>query len=211
MPMDDLALRYDRAASGWASKIARLGYPEAYGCLAARAGLPARVDRVLDAGCGTGAFAQAIARHVEIGAVDLLDNSKEMRSEAQRRLALATVPTGRAFAALQDEAVPPGAYGIVLAGHLVEHLDDPAGAVSWLATRLAPGGTLLLAVSHPHWCTALIRLVWAHGAYRPGTVTAWARQAGLGVRVVRFPAGPPRRTSMGYVMRMGDISELYGT
>lgn len=208
--MDDLALRYDRAASGWASRIARLGYPEAYGHLAARAGLPARVDRVLDAGCGTGAFARAVARHVEIGAVDLLDNSNEMRSEARRRLALSAVPTGRAFAALHDEAVPPGAYGIVLAAHLVEHLDDPAGALAWLATRCAAGGTLLLAVSHPHWCTALVRLVWGHRAYRAGTVTDWAHRAGLGVRMVRFPAGPPRRTSMGYIMKTDATSGLCG-
>ncbi|MEL7025731.1 MAG: class I SAM-dependent methyltransferase [Pseudomonadota bacterium] len=196
MTTDALSLRYDRAAPAWDGKISRLGYNAAYDHLLRAAKLPVTPGRVLDAGCGTGAFVAALLRKRPATAVDLLDASPEMLRQARLKLGRA----GQDFSDLFDPDVPETGYDVVLAGHLIEHLDDPAAGLHWLATRAKPGGKLILSVSKPHWCTALIRLVWGHKAFQPDEICAWAKAAALSTDVIAFPDGPPSRTSMGYIM-----------
>lgn len=198
---DTLAGRYDRAANDWHEKIARLGYPAAYRHLIAQAGLSRRPGRVLDAGCGTGAFALALHQVSPPSQIDLLDLSEAMRRAARRNLQREGGANGAAYASLWSDNLQDGAYDVILAAHLIEHLDDPAEALSFMAAALAPGGTLLLSVSKPHWCTALIRVIWGHKAFREETVLRWAKATGLKGKSVPFIAGPPSRTSMGYVLR----------
>ena len=200
MPVDALALRYDRAAPKWDGKIGRLGYHNAYDHLIESARLPRDQPRVLDAGCGSGAFAAALHRSHKTVQIDLLDASSAMLSDARHRLQDVGAPGGVEYSALFSK-VKSAAYSTVLAGHLVEHTNDPRRTILWLAERLIPGGTLVLAISKPHWCTALIRALWGHKAYEPETVVRWAEDAGLSGSSVAFPAGPPSRTSMGYVFR----------
>ncbi|RVT87254.1 methyltransferase domain-containing protein [Rhodobacteraceae bacterium CCMM004] len=195
----DLAQRYEAAAPTWEGKIARLGYPTAYAHLIEAAPVS---GRVLDIGCGSGALAAAaLARHgPRIAALTLADPSAGMLADAARRFAAAPVPVRTVRAGIGAPAFAPGAADTILCAHVIEHLDDPAAALRWLAGRLAPGGRLVLAVSRPHWCTALLRWVWGHRAYRPDAVLAMLAAAGLtGARPVPFPAGPPSRTSCGYL------------
>ncbi len=200
MPVDLLASRYDRAAPAWDGKLTRLGYHAAYDELVTSADLARGCSRVLDAGCGSGAFAAALNRHCDIGQIDLLDCSQNMLGEARQRLEMSGASVGFCYGALFDDAVPQARYDVVLAGHLVEHTADPATTVHWLLRRLKPDGTLLLAVSRPHWCTALIRMIWGHKAYPPETVLGWAPD--LESRAVSFSSGPPSRTSTGYVFHL---------
>lgn len=198
---DTLAGRYDRAATDWHEKIARLGYPAAYRHLIAKAGLSSHPGRVLDAGCGTGAFALALHQMSPPSQIDLLDLSQDMRRAARRNLQHAGGAHGIAYSTLASAGLETGAYDVILAAHLIEHLDDPAQALSIMAEALSAGGTLLLSVSKPHWCTALIRIIWGHKAFRTDVVLGWAAAAGLQARPVAFPSGPPSRTSMGYILR----------
>lgn len=214
--MGDLVARYDRAAAGWQRRIAQLGYPAAYAHLMARAladGRPA--GAVLDAGTGSGAMARALVAQARGGVTRLvlLDPSRPMLDEAATalRARVAGGAAGEVEAARVETVLGAiGSKGVadrfdtVLCGHVIEHLDDPLAALAWLRDRLAPGGRLVLAVSRPHWCTALIRAVWGSRAYPPARVCAMLRQAGCtGISVVPFPAGPPSRTSCGYVAAAG--------
>ena len=83
-PSARLARKHDLAAPGWSDKMRLLGYFDAYlGFLSSPALRCAPGTRVLDAGCGTGALAEAwVAIQGPDQAVTLLDPSPEMLVQA---------------------------------------------------------------------------------------------------------------------------------
>jgi 2-polyprenyl-3-methyl-5-hydroxy-6-metoxy-1,4-benzoquinol methylase len=202
-----LAIRYDRAASGWARRIARLGYAAAYATLAAR-GLeriaPQQSDRpimVLDAGCGAGDFARAVAGAATTRiAVDLVDLSPAMLAVAETELAAVAARTRAIIAAVEDAPLAAGGYDVALCAHLIEHVAQPHKVLDRLRDALKPGGVLMLVVNRPHWCTRLIQLRWRTRAFDPAQVDQLLKDSGFKiVERVCFRSGPPSRTSMGYL------------
>lgn len=196
-----LTALYDRAAEGWQAGIERLGYGQAYAELCEKAvachALPAGA-RVLDAGTGTGALAAALkgAAPVPLG-FDLLDTSADMLDQARGNLADARQCL---VGAVGSAPLDAQAYDVVLCGHVIEHCDDPQEALDWLIDRLRSGGLLVLCVSKPHWCTALVRWRWGNKAYRPDVVTPMLAAAGAtDIDVLRHASGPPSRISCGYL------------
>ncbi|MEX0349738.1 MAG: class I SAM-dependent methyltransferase [Paracoccaceae bacterium] len=195
-----LSQLYARHAARWHHSITHLGYPEAY-TLLAEADLAARERPpryILDAGCGTGAFAeQVLARSPAPAHLTLLDPSEEMLAQARLRdwRDKPQTVSGR----LEDISALRGGFDTVLCAHVLEHTADLETSLKHLADALSPGGSLLLAVSKPHWCTALLRWRWGHKAYRPEDICAALTRAGLtGIRAIPFVKGPPSRTSCGY-------------
>lgn len=204
-----LDARYDAVAERWHGKITRLRYLDAYGEIARAAApavapaVPGRPLRVLDAGAGTGAFSLAFARtREEPLAFDLLDRSVPMLREATARMAAAGHAATALAGGLGERALPEGAYDVVLCSHLVEHLADATEGLRHLHRALRPGGVLLLVVSKPHWCTALLRLVWGHRALSDARVAEYLAAAGFTAATTHaFTAGPPSRTSRGHLAR----------
>lgn len=194
---------YGRVAETWQGGIERLGYPAAYAALFAAAPPPAP-GRMLDLGTGSGAFAAACLRAAPSrpDALTLLDTSAEMLDRAREHLATMGLAPECIHSGIGADALAARTFDTILAAHVIEHLDDPHAALAWCRDRLAPAGQLYLAVSRPHWCTALLRWKWGHRAYRPEVMLEMLSQAGFrGLRHVPFPSGPPSRTSAGYVAR----------
>lgn len=192
---------YATHAARWHASITRLGYPDAYArltrCDLQRRAAPAR--QVLDAGCGTGAFAEAYLSQSPGAkpALTALDPSPEMLDQARSRLA-PWQPDCRQ-GQLEDLTRLSARFDTVLCAHVVEHVADLGAALEQLRAALLPGGSLLLSVSKPHWCTALLRWRWGHRAYRPEQVCAALAHHGFGqIEPVRYVKGPPSRTSCGY-------------
>jgi 2-polyprenyl-3-methyl-5-hydroxy-6-metoxy-1,4-benzoquinol methylase len=99
-------------------------------------------QRVLDLGCGEGWFTAALA---QAGASVL---GADVAEEPLRR-ARAAHP-GLELELLEDEAgweLPDGAFDVVWAGEVIEHVADTAGWLSELRRVLRSGGTLLLSTS----------------------------------------------------------------
>lgn len=195
-----LSQLYARHAARWHQSITHLGYPEAYALLA-KADLAARASppaTVLDAGCGSGAFAEQVVSNCPASLkLTLLDPSQEMLDQAMQRDWAG--PPETMLGALQDLAMSGRRFDTVLCAHVLEHTGDIETSLGYLVDALEPGGSLLLAVSKPHWCTALLRWRWGHRAYRPEEVCAALAHAGLtDIRTHRFVKGPPSRTSCGY-------------
>ncbi len=188
---------YDAAATGWQDGISKLGFINAYAQLMRNAPSPATPPKVLDAGTGTGAFAQAwIDAHGTPATLTLTDISRAMLQVAATRLPATQVLT----IGVGDEVphVPP--QDIVLCAHVIEHLDDPHAALTWLRDRLRPDGTLIMAISKPHWCTALVRWRWGNAAYTPDKAHAMLKAAGFtAISAHPFTSGPPSRVSYGYI------------
>ncbi|NOR63470.1 MAG: methyltransferase domain-containing protein [Rhodobacteraceae bacterium] len=196
-----LAARYDAAAESWHRKIAPLGYPKAYGELVQALGqINARGFAVLDAGAGCGDFSSAfVAAHGAPKALTLLDISADMLKAAKARLRESGVEASFIIGDIESRPATQN-YGLILCAHVVEHCPEPVAALRALRNVLQPDGKLLLVVSKPHWCTAIIRLIWRSKAFSPAKTRELLAEAGFEtVEIYGFKAGPPSRTSMGYI------------
>ena len=203
MATSELDGKYDAAAPAWADKMRLLGYYDAYlGCLTSGNDRPPRGARVLDIGCGTGAFADAwVAIHGSGQNVTLLDPSKGMLERAKAALSRRRVKARTAQTMLEGFA-PEAPYDCLLAAHVIEHSAEPVEELTRMRALARPGAALWLIVSKPHWCNAIIWFQWRHRAYRPGDVADFLGQSGWALETeYAFPSGPPSRTSRGYLAR----------
>ena len=193
---------YARFADRWHQGVLRLGYIAAYDQLVAD-DVDKRISPVgpvFDAGTGTGAFALSfVQRHPEVTQLTLLDMSPEMLAQAVENLHAKDVETIPRVGALGTNELAPNTYGTILCAHVIEHTEAPEEHLRWFCSRLTKGGTLLLSVSKPHWCTAIVRWRWGHKAYPPHQVLKMLEDAGFEeISEIRFKSGPPSRTSCGY-------------
>ena len=142
---------YDQQAAYFDRTRGPTGIEIIVGCLA-QASTPLAGLTVLDAGCGTGNYAQALLAHVaRIEAVDL---SAGMLEVARRKLADPALNHRAAFhqASIADLPLPDGAVDGVVINQVLHHLpDDPAAG--WPAHRrvlreiarvLRPGGVCVI-------------------------------------------------------------------
>jgi len=113
-------------------------------------------DRVLDAGCGDGAFARALAGHgAQVTGVDVSHEAikRARRGGTAGPLEFRVVPEGVALPFAED------AFDVVWAGEVLEHVVDP---VAWLADVrriLRWGGRLVLTTPyHGRVTTVLLGL-----------------------------------------------------
>lgn len=203
MSASDLNLKYDRAAPAWGDKMRLLGYYDAYlGFLASQTFRAPDGNRVLDIGCGTGAFADAWAAiQGPEQDIALLDPSEEMLARADALLNRRGVTATR-HADMLESHHPARPYDCLLAAHVIEHVPNPTDALSAMRGLTEPGGHLWLVVSKPHWCNAIIWFQWRHSAYRPESVRGFLESSGWALEAeYAFPSGPPSRTSRGYLAR----------
>ena len=100
--------------------------------------------RLLEIGCGTG---HNLAMLAEFGAVDALELDDEARTIAEKRLGRRVMS-----APLPELAgVPDGHYDLIGAFDVIEHIDDDKAALESVASRLKPGGKLVMTVPAHQW------------------------------------------------------------
>lgn len=99
--------------------------------------------QVLDAGCGTGYGAFALARN---GAATLLavDRDRLNISFARRHFALPNLTFQQAD--LERIVLPASSLDVIVSSNVIEHLDHPAEFLGRVRQALAPGGVGIVAV-----------------------------------------------------------------
>jgi SAM-dependent methyltransferase len=101
--------------------------------------------RALDAACGTGRQAAALAElgHDVVG----VDASPAMLEKARARVPEADFRIGE-LAALPFET---DSFDLAVCSLALTHLEDPAPAIAELARVVRPGGRIVLSDVHPYW------------------------------------------------------------
>lgn len=205
--------QYTAAAPRWHAAVLGLGYLRAYADLIDAA--DARLRRThrahptlpaLDVGTGTGAFSLSLTawHRTTRGApplrLELLDPSAAMLDVAMRNHREQGANAESICGEIDVLRRSPQRYWLVLCSHALEHARDAREALATLREALSPGGMLLLVVSRPHWCTALLQLRWRNNSWSESEVKEMLSAAKLcRVSSFRFQKGPPSRTSIGFI------------
>lgn len=151
--------------------------------------------RVLDVGCADGRLldwyrASAVGDLLETHGIELSEDAAETARDRGHR-----VVTGRFETDTELEA---GSFDLILAAHVIEHVDDPLGFARRAAELLAPGG--LFAVATPNWNSADARRLRSHWGgnhfprhwtlYEEATLRRVAELVGLEVDRVEYQPNP---------------------
>ncbi|MDJ0788128.1 MAG: methyltransferase domain-containing protein [Myxococcota bacterium] len=197
LSLPELSQRYDRSAADWNRALDRMGFPEAYEALwrrVLREEGPAALgegDRVLDCGVGTGALSGALARVSKSSfALDAIDISPRMLERA----AVCLAESGQPVTLRQGDvcALPyaDDSFDLVMTAHVLEHVVDPALALSEMVRVLRPGGWLVASVTRRSLLSMWIHLKWHTHRVAAPQAERLLRESGLcEVRSLRFEEG----------------------
>jgi SAM-dependent methyltransferase len=108
-----------------------------------REAMPPANGRILEIGCGTGHNLDMLGRFGRLDAVELDDESRALSEQRLgRKIMSARLPE---LAGIAD-----GAYDLIVALDVIEHIDDDAAALAAIAPKLKRGGKFVMTVpAHP--------------------------------------------------------------
>jgi 2-polyprenyl-6-hydroxyphenyl methylase / 3-demethylubiquinone-9 3-methyltransferase len=181
-----------------------------------------RGKRVLDAGCGGGILAEAMATlGAEVTGIDLSD--KALKVAELHLLESGNQVTYRKAAVEQLAQEQPASFDVVTCMEVLEHVPDPASHVNACANLLKPDGHAFFATINRNPKSFLFAIVGAEyvlrllprGTHeyarliRPSELSGWCRRAGLSVEgIVGMTYNPLTRvyalgrdTDVNYMLR----------
>ncbi|GHV39601.1 hypothetical protein AGMMS49546_11940 [Spirochaetia bacterium] len=112
------------------------GFDEIEGALKNRTAQTGQQPRVLDIGCATGTLLVKL-RHRGWACTGVEISPSACYARRERSLDVRSLP-------LEENRFPSTSFDLVLASHLIEHLNNPAGFVEEVCRVLAPGGCFIV-------------------------------------------------------------------
>ncbi|GAB5483357.1 MAG: hypothetical protein Pars92KO_31140 [Parasphingorhabdus sp.] len=206
----ELVGHYDKAAGAWNARLGRLGFDTAYTAMLRkvlrqeRYAIPLDGLRILDAGIGTGAFSSALLDLEPSRCVlDGVDLSEQMLCQAEQNIRDRNVDLSLKQADIKELPYADAAFDIVLAAHVIEHLECPRTALLELYRVLKPGGLLITCITRRSTAGALVQFVWRSHRVARRQALQWMRETGLrSVRSIPFDKqSMMRKLSLAYVGR----------
>ena len=151
--------------------------------------------RVLDIGCADGRLldwykASSEGHRVETHGIEMNAEAAERARQRGHR-----VVTGRFEV---DDELEVGSYDLILASHVIEHVDDPVRFAQRAADLLAPGGLFVVATPNvdswdarrfgPHWGGNHFPRHWTF--YDPASMADLGQRVGLTLERVEYQVNP---------------------
>ena len=182
------------AALGFTDRMKMRMYQRRLEAQIARVGKSGRL-RILDVGCADGRLLDWFKGSKVGGRLETHGIEIDAAAADTARRRGHQVVTGRFE---QDEELERGSYDLIVALHVIEHVDDPERFARRAAELLAPGG--VFAVATPNWDSRDARRFRGHWGgnhfprhwtlYDPATIEALAGSIGLEVARVEFQPNP---------------------
>jgi SAM-dependent methyltransferase len=182
-------------SSGLGAKLKQRMYQRRFEALVERLGKTSGTIRLLDVGCADGRLLDwykdgALGARLETHGIELSEAAAAVaRSRGHR------VVAGRFEV---DQELEAGSFDLILAYHVIEHVDDPKRFAERAAELLAPDG--LFVVATPNWDSADARRFKQHWGgnhfprhwtlYDKKTIGGLARQVGLLLERVEYQVNP---------------------
>jgi len=178
--------------------------------------VPKSARRVLDVGCGTGTFGEVLKRSFGCTVVGIT------HAEAEAREARGVLDEVVVCDLEQADFSALGPFDCIICSHVLEHLRRPRDVLARLAERLAPDGTVVVALPNVlHWKQRLEflrgRFRYTHGGLMDSTHVVFfdwdtarelVTQAGLRVDESMADGGFPGSRFLGKLGKMLDRSGL---
>jgi 2-polyprenyl-3-methyl-5-hydroxy-6-metoxy-1,4-benzoquinol methylase len=117
--------------------------------------LPAKIDHLLELGCGTGAtsaYLKASGRALRVTGMELFE-----AAAAQAELVLDEVIVGDIETNVSS--LPKEEFDVILANDILEHFVDPWSVVQRLASSLRPGGRVVARIPNARHVRLIVPLV----------------------------------------------------
>lgn len=135
---------------------------------------PPKGARILEIGCGTGHNLPMLGAFGEVDAIEIDGAAAAIASQRLGK------PVGSAPLP-ELSGVAEGQYDLIAVLDVIEHIEDDVAALKAMATRLKPGGKILIAVPAHQWMWSAHDVVNHHKRrYSKATLTDALRKAGLG-------------------------------
>ena len=180
LSVPELTRRYDESATAWHRTVDRLGFPAAYESLLRQVAGNETPSTVLDCGVGTGALSQALIRVLPVPfALTAVDLSPRMLEQAQNALQGTNADVTLRQANATALPYSSNTFDMVMTAHLLEHLADPAVALSEMVRVLKPGGRLVVCVTRRSLLGMVIHLKWHTRRMTTDQVRRFLQNAGL--------------------------------
>jgi SAM-dependent methyltransferase len=104
--------------------------------------LPNRKGRLLDIGCGEGAFLAVVRQYYNVSGVDIQEQAVQ---KARKRYGLEDVHPGTLESFFQTWSVrQQEPYDVITLFDVLEHFEDPSASVNMIRTMLSPGGAIVI-------------------------------------------------------------------
>lgn len=131
--------------AGFTDRMKMRMYQQRFATIVERLDTPGKL-RVLDVGCADGRLldwyrASGVGDRIETHGIEMDERSAAIARRRGHR-----VVTGRFEV---DDELEPGSFDLILAFHVIEHVDDPVRFARRAAELLAPGG--MLVITTPNW------------------------------------------------------------
>lgn len=160
------AILEERLALMAPSRRLRLATSE--GAVVQRRGADSRL-RVLDAGCGDGLLALAIAKRHPAWSLTGIDLREDLLAGARERAIARGLPNARFVPGNLEEPLPEDGFDVVLAVECLEEIPGDRQALRMMSAALVPGGLLVAHVPERNWKPVL-----------PGSSATWREQVRQG-------------------------------
>jgi len=115
--------------------------------------VPSQRRRVLEIGCGGGAFAQQLVKDCEYWGVELSASA----AERARRVGLDTVLVGEFQNVAND--VPDGYFDVIICNDVIEHVVAHEAFLNVVRSKLAIGGTLVGSIPNVRYVVNLLEVL----------------------------------------------------